>query len=350
MKSPYRSSISSAERRVYRSASVAAAGGRGGRALVLDRDVIGNASSSDCSTHQGNAPSRCDSPLPYEWCLEQERKIEAFRSGRLDSGLTCADVGKLKMMGLGMGVAHVRRHWSHAPPRAMAAYIDNGRKQGPPGTLRRTREGPASPKALPPAGEHPAESPPPSIFLMKKRDKKAKKKKVHKKLGAKQKRPASTGAKRADRPCPQRPKGERRVDTVVVAAIHKRYAEMPTEKALALARAIGRGVTMRASGKWQAQLYYHGKSRYIGVFESRVKATMAYEIVRELLKSDSKTEKCDSRFIAAQKAAFEAIDEPVRIKRLEGGKRKRVPSSADTAISRGQPSKESSSSSTRAGI
>ena len=49
---------------------------------------------------------------------------------------------------------------------------------------------------------------------------------------------------------------------------------------------------------------------------------MAYEIVRELLKSDSKTEKCDSRFIAAQKAAFEAIDEPVRIKRLEGGEEK----------------------------
>ena len=59
------------------------------------------------------------------------------------------------------------------------------------------------------------------------------------------------------------------------------------DKAAALAAAILRGVTMRPSGKWQAQLYYAGKSRYIGVFDTREKAALAYEIAREKLKSGS---------------------------------------------------------------
>ncbi|KAL7464256.1 hypothetical protein ACHAXS_006391, partial [Conticribra weissflogii] len=58
------------------------------------------------------------------------------------------------------------------------------------------------------------------------------------------------------------------------------------EKAAALAAAILRGVTMRPSGKWQAQLYYAGKSRYIGVFDSREKAALAYENAREVLKTE----------------------------------------------------------------
>merc|ERR1719230_1249149 len=58
------------------------------------------------------------------------------------------------------------------------------------------------------------------------------------------------------------------------------------DRAAALAAAILRGVTMRPSGKWQAQLYYAGKSRYIGVFDTREKAALAYEISREILKSD----------------------------------------------------------------
>jgi len=50
---------------------------------------------------------------------------------------------------------------------------------------------------------------------------------------------------------------------------------------------VTRGVTMRPSGKWQAQFYFAGKSRYIGVFDSREKAALAYEIVRERLKSNT---------------------------------------------------------------
>lgn len=78
--------------------------------------------------------------------------------------------------------------------------------------------------------------------------------------------------------------------------------------------AILRGVTMRPSGKWQAQLYYAGKSRYIGVFDTREKAAKAYEIAREKLKSNSNPneasqsqEETESAVAAARKAAFDAI-------------------------------------------
>ena len=40
----------------------------------------------------------------YKWAVEQENKIDLFRRGRLDSGLTCSDVERLKLMGLGLGV------------------------------------------------------------------------------------------------------------------------------------------------------------------------------------------------------------------------------------------------------
>jgi hypothetical protein len=43
---------------------------------------------------------------------------------------------------------------------------------------------------------------------------------------------------------------------------------------------LPRGITMRPSGKWQAQLYYAGKSRYLGVFKNRQIACKAYEIAR----------------------------------------------------------------------
>ena len=47
----------------------------------------------------------------YKWALEQERKIDLFRRGRLDSGLTCSDVEKLKLMGLGLGVAALQKKY-----------------------------------------------------------------------------------------------------------------------------------------------------------------------------------------------------------------------------------------------
>eukprot|EP00531_Pseudo-nitzschia_arenysensis_P001046 CAMPEP_0116135648 /NCGR_PEP_ID=MMETSP0329-20121206/11301_1 /TAXON_ID=697910 /ORGANISM="Pseudo-nitzschia arenysensis, Strain B593" /LENGTH=913 /DNA_ID=CAMNT_0003630459 /DNA_START=373 /DNA_END=3114 /DNA_ORIENTATION=- len=88
-------------------------------------------------------------------------------------------------------------------------------------------------------------------------------------------------------------------------------------KAAALAAAILRGVTMRPSGKWQAQLYFAGKSRYIGVFDTREKAALAYEIAREKLKSEKSNaeggvmtpKRTEAAVNAARKAAFEGVNE-----------------------------------------
>jgi len=87
--------------------------------------------------------------------------------------------------------------------------------------------------------------------------------------------------------------------------------------AAALAAAILRGVTMRPSGKWQAQLYYAGKSRYIGVFDTREKAALAYEIAREKLKSDPTRDTSnqdpkvtEEHVNMARKAAFAGVQEP----------------------------------------
>eukprot|EP00531_Pseudo-nitzschia_arenysensis_P014395 CAMPEP_0116118154 /NCGR_PEP_ID=MMETSP0329-20121206/1954_1 /TAXON_ID=697910 /ORGANISM="Pseudo-nitzschia arenysensis, Strain B593" /LENGTH=662 /DNA_ID=CAMNT_0003611765 /DNA_START=70 /DNA_END=2059 /DNA_ORIENTATION=+ len=49
-----------------------------------------------------------------------------------------------------------------------------------------------------------------------------------------------------------------------------------------------RGITVRPSGKFQAQLYFGGRSRYIGVFDSEFEAASAYEMIRSRLKDDSK--------------------------------------------------------------
>ena len=50
-----------------------------------------------------------------------------------------------------------------------------------------------------------------------------------------------------------------------------------------------RGITVRPSGKFQAQLYFGGRSRYIGVFNSEFDAASAYEMIRSRLKDDSKS-------------------------------------------------------------
>lgn len=87
------------------------------------------------------------------------------------------------------------------------------------------------------------------------------------------------------------------------------------DKAAALAAAILRGVTMRPSGKWQAQLYFAGKSRYIGVFDTREKAALAYEIARERLKSGPQdggvlTPRSTENLVnSARKAAFDGVNE-----------------------------------------
>ncbi|GKY94375.1 hypothetical protein MPSEU_000403400 [Mayamaea pseudoterrestris] len=84
------------------------------------------------------------------------------------------------------------------------------------------------------------------------------------------------------------------------------------DKEAELAAAIMRGVTMRPSGKWQAQLYYSGKSRYIGVFDSREKAALAYEIAREKLKAAGNKRDPESTELLvnqARKAAFDGVNE-----------------------------------------
>ena len=48
--------------------------------------------------------------------------------------------------------------------------------------------------------------------------------------------------------------------------------------------AICRGVSRRSTGMWQAQLYFSGQTRYIGVFEDEKNAALAYKIARSKLK------------------------------------------------------------------
>lgn len=49
-----------------------------------------------------------------------------------------------------------------------------------------------------------------------------------------------------------------------------------------------KGITQRPSGKWQAQVYFAGKSRYIGVFDTREKAALAFKLVRHKLRPNSR--------------------------------------------------------------
>lgn len=72
-----------------------------------------------------------------------------------------------------------------------------------------------------------------------------------------------------------------------------------------------RGVTMRPSGKWQAQFYFAGKSQYIGVFDSREKAALAYEIARDHLKNRKARDpsEVEARISAARKAAFDGVND-----------------------------------------
>lgn len=66
----------------------------------------------------------------------------------------------------------------------------------------------------------------------------------------------------------------------------------------------------------QAQIYYAGKSRYIGVFEDKGRASLAYEVAREVIKMDKKGDvgpvKADEEkknVDLARKAAFLGVSE-----------------------------------------
>lgn len=72
----------------------------------------------------------------------------------------------------------------------------------------------------------------------------------------------------------------------------KRHPKAQDVPASTTAAELSRGITVRPSGKWQVQMFYAGKSRNIGVFESRQAAALAYEIVRDVC---SAFKECPSR-------------------------------------------------------
>lgn len=141
-------------------------------------------------------------------------------------------------------------------------------------------------------------------------NKKPKKTNTTKTKGSGGKRTKSTASPPLNNPV-DRQKAAAAITAMNVASGNK------NDKAAALASAILRGVTMRPSGKWQAQLYYAGKSRYIGVFDTREKAALAYEIAREKLKTDRSPSQqgeltaieTEANVNAARKAAFEGVNE-----------------------------------------
>lgn len=61
----------------------------------------------------------------------------------------------------------------------------------------------------------------------------------------------------------------------------------------------------------QAQFYYAGQSRYIGIFTSQEKAAQAYEIVRRMLKTDAEPPADTPReaFEISRKAAYDGVGE-----------------------------------------
>ena len=103
---------------------------------------------------------------------------------------------------------------------------------------------------------------------------------------------------------------EREKAKQAIAAINSASGKN-NDRAASLASAHLRGVTMRPSGKWQAQYYFAGKSQYIGVFDSREKAALAYEIAREHLRDKYVRDKAHAldRVNAARKAAFDGVSE-----------------------------------------
>ena len=101
---------------------------------------------------------------------------------------------------------------------------------------------------------------------------------------------------------------KKRIESAV-KTVNKRYGSEAERKRI-LSTTTFRGVTCRPSGKWQAQVYYAGKSRYIGVFQSKEQAALAYEAGRELLETyseggdDPDGETIASNVNLARKAAF----------------------------------------------
>lgn len=92
------------------------------------------------------------------------------------------------------------------------------------------------------------------------------------------------------------------------------------DKAAILATQLLRGVTMRPSGKWQAQYYFAGKSQYIGVFDTKEKAALAYEIARETLSGIKPKDKVEAGeyVTSARKAAFTGVNDKNKLLEMKG--------------------------------
>ncbi len=80
-----------------------------------------------------------------------------------------------------------------------------------------------------------------------------------------------------------------RAEVVALFHEHKKNGDKNASKPTkTFDKDVLRGITVRPSGKFQAQLYFGGRSRYIGVFDSEYEAASAYEMIRSRLKDDSK--------------------------------------------------------------
>jgi hypothetical protein len=62
-----------------------------------------------------------------------------------------------------------------------------------------------------------------------------------------------------------------------------RFVSLKDVRQLELDDETFKGITARPGGRWQAQLYFRGKSRYIGVFGSPHEACLAYKLVQKRL-------------------------------------------------------------------
>lgn len=72
---------------------------------------------------------------------------------------------------------------------------------------------------------------------------------------------------------------------------------------------LPKGVTIRPSGKWQAQIYFVGQSRYLGVYENSREASIAFQIACRFLKhvrASTNAKDASAIFNYARKLAAEA--------------------------------------------
>jgi len=87
------------------------------------------------------------------------------------------------------------------------------------------------------------------------------------------------------------------------------------KKAKETAGSLPRGITERPSGKWQVQLYYLGKSRYIGVFDNRKDSAIGYELARAVMSSfkdkNPNPEQLKKNIMLMREAALSFKDAPL---------------------------------------